>query len=210
MPRNARKVATVSTSAPSRSGTLASTSAQAKDEAPSSAGPICARRLPAGGVEGEITMDARQAGEYSPALPASAARMKPRARADAALLLLQHQRAFLADRRREFFGELGEQPRQRHFEEHVVVGDVDRAGCALTYGAHPEHQVVAGPGLLVDGEQRGIAGTHRDEARLDAPGRLRAAEAVRDRDDERAGHGGLRMHRLIWGRCIAAPATSRC
>ena len=45
MPRTARTVANVSTSAPSLSGILLTTSAQAKDEAPSNAGPICASRL---------------------------------------------------------------------------------------------------------------------------------------------------------------------
>ena len=44
----------VSTSAPALSTTLASTSAQANEEAPSKAGPICAR--PARGVVGEVTM----------------------------------------------------------------------------------------------------------------------------------------------------------
>ena len=46
----------VSTSAPSLSTTLPSTSAQANEEAPSKAGPICARRLPAREVVREVTM----------------------------------------------------------------------------------------------------------------------------------------------------------
>ena len=50
-PRTARTADMVSTSAPSMSTTLLNTSAQANEEAPSKAGPICARRLPAWGVE---------------------------------------------------------------------------------------------------------------------------------------------------------------
>src|ERR1700755_1734070 len=46
----------VSTSAPSLSTTLPSTSAQGNEEAPSKAGPICARRLRARGVVEEVTM----------------------------------------------------------------------------------------------------------------------------------------------------------
>jgi hypothetical protein len=44
------------------SATLLSTSAQANEDAPSRAGPICARRLPACELEGFVTMGVRCGG----------------------------------------------------------------------------------------------------------------------------------------------------
>ena len=55
-PSTARTAEVVSTSAPSMSTTLISTSAQANEEAPSTAGPICA------GVESLVTMRMRYGG----------------------------------------------------------------------------------------------------------------------------------------------------
>src|SRR5262245_8831717 len=61
-PRTARTTDMVSTSAPAMSTTLLETSAQANEEAPSKAGPICARRLPACGVESLFTIGMCYAG----------------------------------------------------------------------------------------------------------------------------------------------------
>src|SRR5262245_7557240 len=72
------------------------------------------------------------------------------------LLLFQEQRCFLADRRREFLGELRQQPRQRHLEANMVVGDVHDAGRALTERADVEGNAIAGPGLLVNVDEAGI------------------------------------------------------
>ena len=59
-PSTARTAEVVSTSAPSMSTTLISTSAQANEEAPSTAGPICAGLLC--GVESLVTMRMRYGG----------------------------------------------------------------------------------------------------------------------------------------------------
>src|SRR5262249_56945180 len=61
-PRTARTTDMVSTSAPTMSTTLLETSAQANEEAPSKAGLICARRLPACGVETLFTVGMCYAG----------------------------------------------------------------------------------------------------------------------------------------------------
>ena len=68
-------------------------------------------------------------------------------------LLLQHQRAFAADRRDELFRDLAEQPRQRDLDADAVVQHVDQAGGLLAERRGAEGQPVAGPGLLGNVEQ---------------------------------------------------------
>ena len=55
-PTTARTADIVSTPAPAMSTTLTSTSAQANEEAPSTAGPTCAKRKSASGVESFVTI----------------------------------------------------------------------------------------------------------------------------------------------------------
>ena len=74
-----------------------------------------------------------------------------RARWRGGSLLLQHQRAFLADRRRQFLGHQRQQPRQLNFQPHVVIGDIDDADGALAERAQIEGEPIAGPGFLADG-----------------------------------------------------------
>src|SRR5258707_9037008 len=100
-----------------------------------------------------------------------------------ASLLLQHQRPFLADRRREFFRELGEQPWQGHLQAHMIVSNVDQAAGALTDRAHAEGKPVAGPGLVLNSEQRGIVCARGGEPGFDAAHRLLTPKAMRDRHD---------------------------
>src|SRR5262245_27390474 len=123
--------------------------------------------------------------------------------------LLQHQRAFLADRGREFLREHRQQPGQRDFQAHVVIGDIDEADGALAERAEIEGEPIAAPGFLMDGQQRGIVRARGGEAGLDAARRLFAAEAVRDGHDQ--GSGQLeppRMREVIWGTpCVHASHT---
>src|SRR5262245_33991887 len=104
------------------------------------------------------------------------------------LLLLQHQRGFLADRRRELLRDLGEQPRQRDFQAHVVIGDVEKTGRSLAERADIEREAVAGPGFLMERNQGGIIGARGREAGLDAPRRFLAAEPMRNGYDQRLRH----------------------
>src|SRR5215470_5026221 len=79
-PSTARTTEMVSASAPALSATLLSTSAQANEEAPSSAGLICASRLPACGVEDFVTMGVRCGERPQANAEARAARLFPGAR----------------------------------------------------------------------------------------------------------------------------------
>src|ERR1700754_494139 len=71
-------------------------------------------------------------------------------------LLLQEQRALLADRGYDLLGQDAEQPRQRNLQQHVLLTHVDGSGRRLAHGAHPEGETVAGPGLLVDVEKLAV------------------------------------------------------
>src|SRR5262249_20974384 len=97
--------------------------------------------------------------------------MLPSAVAGGASLLLQHQRAFLADRGCEFLRNDGQEPWQCHLEAHVVVGHVDEADGALAERAEIESEPIAAPGFLADGEERGIVVARGGEPRLDAAAR---------------------------------------
>src|SRR5262249_33893342 len=115
-------------------------------------------------------------------------------------LLLQHQRAFLADRGREFLREHRQQPWQRDFQAHVVIGDVDEADGALAERAEIEGEPIAAPGFLMDGQQRGIVRARGGEAGLDAARRLFAPEAVGDGHDQGLGQfEPPRLRAFIWG-----------
>src|ERR1043166_6124842 len=103
---------------------------------------------------------------------------------DASLLLLQHQRAFLADQRRELLGHHAEQPRQRDFELDVILPHVDRAVRGLPERADTKVHAIAHPGLFIDGEELGVVLPRIAEARPDAAQRLILAEPMRDGNDE--------------------------
>jgi hypothetical protein len=121
--------------------------------------------------------------------------------------LLQHQRAFLADRGREFLRDHRQQPWQRDFQAHVVIGDIDEADGALAERAEIEGEPIAAPAFLMDGQQRGIVRARGDEAGLDAARRLFAAEAVGDGHDQGLGHfEAPRMQAFIWGCRAFMPA----
>src|SRR5262245_63058313 len=111
-----------------------------------------------------------------------------------ASLLFQHQRAFLADRGREFLREHRQQPWQLHFQAHVVIGDIDETNGALAERAEIEGEPIAAPALLMDGQQRGIVRARGGEAGPDAARRLFEAEAVGDGQDE--GIGQLESPRM--------------
>jgi len=123
------------------------------------------------------------------------------------LLLLQHQRAFLADRGREFLRHHRQEPWQLHFQAHVVVGNIDEADGALAERAEIEGEPIAAPGFLMDGQQRGIVRARGAEPGFDAARGLFAAEAVRYGDDQRSGlleHPW--MQEFIWGCRTVVPA----
>jgi len=107
------------------------------------------------------------------------------------LLMLQHQRGLLADRRRELLRDLGEQPGQRDFQAHVVVGDIEDAGRSLAERANIEGEPIAGPGLLVERHEGGIVGARGGKAGLDAARRFLAAEPMRNGYDQRLRHDCL-------------------
>src|SRR5262245_4982338 len=112
--------------------------------------------------------------------------------------MFQHQRAFLADRRREFLRQHGQQPRQGDLETYVVVGDVDEADGALAERAEIEGEPIAAPGFLADGEERGIVRPRRGEAGLDAAARLLASEAVGNGNNQGPGQVNLRGWQLLY------------
>src|SRR5262249_24349445 len=93
---------------------------------------------------------------------------------EGAVLLPQHQRAFLADRGREFLRDHRQQPWQRDFQAHVVIGDIDEADSALAERAEIEGEPIAAPALLMDGQQRGIVRARGGEAGPDAARRFLA------------------------------------
>src|SRR5262245_45405567 len=79
----------------------------------------------------------------------------------ARLLLLKHERRFLAQSRNETLGEPLQQPRQCDLDAQAVVEHLDRAGGGLAETAHLEAHGVAGPLLLIDGNQHAeVAAAH--------------------------------------------------
>ena len=76
-----------------------------------------------------------------------------------------------------------QQPRQHDLDADVIVGDVELAGRDLADRAHPEQQSVAGPGLLVDLQDRDVGGGAREPALQPAP-RFVTAELVRNGNDQ--------------------------
>ena len=97
-----------------------------------------------------------------------------------------------------------QQPRQGHFQPHMILGDVDGAGRRLPERAHPEGQPVAGPDFLVHLQHRkGLGGA--GQPGLQAAQRLLFAERMRDGNDDRLRHGAD-VSSLAHGR-NALPAT---
>src|SRR5215831_20011733 len=124
-------------------------------------------------------------------------------------LLLQHQRAFLADRRCEFLRQHGQQPRQGDLETYVVIGDVDEADGALAERAEIECEPIAAPGFLADGEERGIIRPRGGEARLDPAARLLATETMRNGNDQWPRQFNLREWEDLYGQSRAAAPAYR-
>ncbi len=122
-------------------------------------------------------------------------------RADTCFASPQQQLAFLLDRRDEALGQLGEQPRQRHFEAQVVVEHMDHAAGALAHRAKPEGQRVALPDLLLDGDQMAEAGLGLAKAVLQAADRTVLAEPMGDRHHQWSRH--RRASRSRWFRSSA-------
>ena len=115
-------------------------------------------------------------------------------------LLLQHQRAFAADRRDELFRDLGEQPRQRDLDADAVVQHVDQARGVLAERRGAEGQPVAVPGLLGDVEQTAELAAGALEARISGGAPPPRGRGGGERTQRRAGtwdviSGSLR----IWG-----------
>src|SRR5436305_15298687 len=103
--------------------------------------------------------------------------------------LLRQQSRFLADRRRDFLSELGEEPRKGHFQSHVIVRKIDQTGRALAKHADIESETVTGPGLLAYAKHRGIVSARICEPGFYAACRLLTTEMVRNGYDQRFRHG---------------------
>jgi hypothetical protein len=80
-----------------------------------------------------------------------------------------------------------QQPGQRHFQLHVIIGDVNMTRSHLAKRPDPKNNPVWRPCLLLDDEHRKTGG---DLAwrRPDAAHRLRLAELVRDLDGKGLTH----------------------
>lgn len=91
----------------------------------------------------------------------------------------------------ELLRDLGEQPGQRDFQTHVVVGDIEDAGRSLAERANIEGEPIAGPGLLVERHEGGIVGARGGKAGLDPARRFLAAEPMRNGYDQRLRHDCL-------------------
>src|SRR6516162_10306445 len=70
----------------------------------------------------------------------------------------------------------------------MIVGHVDHAVGVLADRTDSKGEPIAGPGLLVDGEQRGVVGARGREPGFDTADGLLAPEMMRDRDDKRLRH----------------------
>src|SRR5436190_4623845 len=101
---------------------------------------------------------------------------------------LQHQMALPLDERPHFFGQHAEQPRQLHFDAHVILGNVDRAGGGLAQDSGAEIEMVAGPVLLDHRQLLSESRAGAAETGLQAADRLFLAELVRNGNHERTGH----------------------
>ena len=104
------------------------------------------------------------------------------------LLLLQQQRAFLADQRLDGFGNLGQEPGQHDFEAHMVVEHVDGAARGLRQRRDAELQAVVGPGFFLEGEELAEFFLGAAQAGFQPAHRFVAAEPVRDGDNQRLAH----------------------
>src|SRR5688572_10878721 len=126
------------------------------------------------------------------------------------LFLFEQERGFLVEGRHETLGELGQQPRQRHFQSQAIVEDVDRTCRRLSQRADPQCQPVAGPDLLLHRDDVAVVAARPDEPRLEPAQRLVLAEAMRNRHEERRAHGWARWRlRSARSRCWRSSATLR-
>src|SRR4051812_34226389 len=107
------------------------------------------------------------------------------------LLLLQHLRAALPDDALRGLGKAREQPGQRHLDAYRVLEHRDRAGRVLRHRGDAEVEPVALPALVIEADRPGEFALGAVEPASDPAQRLVLAEAVRYRDGERLGHGGL-------------------
>src|SRR5579871_4191050 len=103
------------------------------------------------------------------------------------VLLCQQQRAAIADRGLRNLGKALQQPGQRHFNPHMIVGDIDIPGSRLPERANAKEHMIASPGLFVHRQYR-YAGSRARQPSLEAARRLFAANAMRNGYDERCGH----------------------
>jgi len=63
-------------------------------------------------------------------------------------------RAAIAYRGLRHLREALQQPWQHHFQAHVIVSDLDMAGCGLAERADPKEHLVAIPALFIDIQNR--------------------------------------------------------
>src|SRR5439155_5274452 len=105
-----------------------------------------------------------------------------RARCPMASLPFQHQGTFPANQRHEPFRDYTQKPGQRHFKLHMVLGNIKRTVGGLAERAHAEGEAIAGPGLLLQGDEFCVVRAHMREAGLDPAHRLLAPEMVRNGD----------------------------
>ena len=92
------------------------------------------------------------------------------------LALGQQQITAIADRDLRDLGKSLQQPRQRHFQPHMIVGDIEMARRRLPQRAHAEDHAIVFPSLFVDLQHRN-AGRRARQSRLQPAHRFFAAEA---------------------------------
>src|SRR6202035_2534865 len=96
----------------------------------------------------------------------------------------QQQMAAVLDRNLRDLGKSLQQPWQCDLQPDMIVRNIEMTGRPLPQRAHAKDHAIALPSLLIDREHRNAGGRARQSC-LEAAGRLFAAEAMRNRNDER-------------------------
>src|SRR3984885_582987 len=102
----------------------------------------------------------------------------------------QQQMAAVLDRDLRDLGKSLQQPWQCDLQPDMIVRNIEMTGRPLPQRAHAKDHAIALPSLLIDREHRN-AGDRARQSRLEAAGRLFATKTMRNRNDERCGHGWI-------------------